>query len=86
MGSSCSTASVYIQMDEIVAMARSRRIEEALSKEEVITIRLIRAIIRVVLINSYASEKAPPYFHKVGYEKLFVRHEISHEFGWKTFN
>ena len=35
MGSSCSTASVYIQMDEIVAMARSRKIEEALSKEEV---------------------------------------------------
>ena len=52
MGSSCSTASVYIQMDEIVAMARSRRIEGALSKEEVITIRLIRAIIRVVLIKT----------------------------------
>ena len=52
MGSSCSTASVYIQMDEIVAMARSRRIEEAISKEEVITIRLIRAIIRVVLIKT----------------------------------
>ena len=80
MGSSCSTASVYIQMDEIVAMARSRRIEEALSKEEVITIRLIRAIIRVVLIKTVIL-KAPPYFHKIGYEKLFVRHEISHEFG-----
>ena len=52
MGSSCSTASVYIQMDEIVALARSRKIEEALSKEEVITIRLIRAIIRVVLIKT----------------------------------
>ena len=36
MGAGCSTASVFIQMDEIVAIARSNRIEEALLKEEVV--------------------------------------------------
>ena len=38
MGAGCSTASVLIQMDEIVAIARSNRIEEALLKEEVVNI------------------------------------------------
>ena len=59
MGAGCSTASVFIQMDEIVAIARSNRIEEALLKEEVVNF---------ILQNEYIDQflaKAVLYYTKV---------------------
>ena len=59
MGAGCSTASVFIQMDEIVAIARSNRIEEALLKEEVVNF---------ILQNNYIDQflaKAVLYYTKV---------------------
>ena len=59
MGAGCSTASVFIQMDEIVAIARSNRIEEALLKEEVVNF---------ILQNKYIDQflaKAVLYYTKV---------------------
>ena len=50
MGAGCSTASVFIQMDEIVAIARSNRIEEALLKEEVVNFILQNNYIEPVFL------------------------------------
>ena len=69
MGAGCSTASVFIQMDEIVAIARSNRIEEALLKEEVVNFILQNKDIDQFL------PKAVLYYTKVSKE---TQHQKKH--------
>ena len=68
MGAGCSTASVFIQMDEIVAIARSNRIEEALLKEEVVNFILQNKDIdqflaKAVLLLIFLYTKVNKYIH-----------------------